>query len=45
MLTSNRKTGDEIIFSVGSGDKFNLSCTAEVIVIDSIEPYLDQRWK
>ncbi len=39
------RIGNEIIFSIDSGDDFHLSCAAEVIVIDSIEPYLDQRWK
>ncbi|MCG8711004.1 hypothetical protein JHU04_004341 [Brenneria sp. 4F2] len=39
------KKGDEIIFSIVNGDEFYLSCAAEVIVIDSVEPYLDQRWK
>lgn len=39
------KIDDEMIFSIDNGDKFNLSCAAETIVFDSIEPYLDQRWK
>ncbi|QGU86899.1 Imm50 family immunity protein [Erwinia sorbitola] len=39
------KIDDEIIFSIDNEDKFHFSCAAELIVIDSIEPYLDQRWK
>lgn len=39
------KIGNEIIFSIDNEDKFHLSCTAELIVVDSIEPYLDQLWK
>ncbi|WP_312045791.1 Imm50 family immunity protein [Erwinia sp.] len=36
---------NEVRISISNGDGFNLSCFAELIVIDSIEPYLDQRWK
>lgn len=39
------KIGNEIIFSIDNEDKFHLSCTAELIVVDSVEPYLDQLWK
>lgn len=39
-------SGDnKVILSIENGNKFNLSCTADAIIIDSIEPYLDQRWK
>lgn len=38
------KLSDRILFRVSNGDAFYLSCAAEVIVIDSVEPYLDQRW-
>ncbi|MDX5630940.1 MULTISPECIES: Imm50 family immunity protein [unclassified Brenneria] len=39
------KIDDEMTFTIDNGDKFHFSCAAEIIVIDSIEPYLDQRWK
>lgn len=40
-----KRIGNEIMISIDNGEKYHLSCTAEIIVIDSIEPYLDQRWK
>ena len=39
------RVGGEIIFSITGENGFHLLCAAEIIVIDSIEPYLDQRWK
>lgn len=39
------KKDDKIMFSICNGNNFNLSCSTELIVVDSIEPYLDQRWK
>ncbi|VTQ52262.1 Uncharacterised protein [Campylobacter jejuni] len=39
------KINNEIIFTIDNGNDFYFSCAAEVIFIDSIEPYLDQRWK
>ncbi|WP_342323172.1 Imm50 family immunity protein [Kosakonia sp. BYX6] len=39
-------TGDVIFAKIEDERKnFRLSLSAEVMVIDSIEPYLDQRWK
>lgn len=39
------KINNEIIFTIKNGNEFYFSCAAEVMIIDSIEPYLDQRWK
>ena len=36
---------NEVRISINNGDGFNLSCFADLIVIDSIDPYLDERWK
>jgi len=39
------KIDDEIIICIDNGNELHLTCAAEIIVVDSIDPYLDQRWK
>lgn len=42
---SINKNNNNLIFTITNKEEFFLSCTTELIIIDSIKPYLDQRWK
>lgn len=39
------KTDDGVIFTIEDNNEFHLVCIAEVIDIESIEPYIDIRWR
>ncbi|QNK34215.1 hypothetical protein HF675_09380 [Serratia sp. JUb9] len=40
-----KKPDNKIVFTVNNDEGRYLLCSAEFIVINSIEPYLDERWK